>query len=99
MTAAAWHPSGMHHSTAPGDREAIEHTRDLVRTAFSERVAQGHSEAQALHLVAIDLALSLRDCALALERSDLWEGIGNGWVLELPQADSVRCEDRDGHHA
>lgn len=67
---------------SPGDDEAAEHLRDLVRAAYEERVGRGHDEVHALHLVAIERGLSLRDCARAVERTQLVEADDGGWRME-----------------
>ena len=74
----------MRSSTPPDDDRSLEHVRNLVRSEYAERVTRGHSDARALQHVAIDLGLSLEDCARAVERTDLLDVIGDGWVVGHP---------------
>lgn len=74
----------MRSSTPPDDDRSLEHVQNLVRSEYAERVTRGHSESRALQLVAIDLGLSLEDCARAVERTDLLDMIGDGWVVGHP---------------
>lgn len=69
-------------SNTPGDHESIEQKRELVRTEFARRIAQGHGDAPAIHRVAIDLGLSLSDCAETLGRPDLGHEGDIAWRLE-----------------
>lgn len=66
----------------PADHESIERAQELVRTEFARRVAQGHGDASSIHLVAIDLGLSLSDCAEAVGRPDLAQESDIAWRLE-----------------
>lgn len=66
----------------PADHESTERAHELVRTEFARRVAQGHGDAPSIHLVAIDLGLSLSDCAEAVGRPDLVQNGDISWSLE-----------------
>lgn len=67
---------------------AVAHAKELVRIEFAEQRALHSSEARALEIVAIELELSLADCAAVLGRKDLLGGLGKSWKIELPATNS-----------
>lgn len=62
----------------PGD--AIE----LIRSRYEQRRAAGADDRRALDQVAIELELSIEDCAVAVGREDLLTGPGGDWRIEWP---------------
>lgn len=64
------------------DRARIE---ECLRAEFATARGAHDSEARALESVAIDLRLSLTDCAVALGREDLLDGLGTSWTIGFPE--------------
>lgn len=84
MAGRAWHRKRMPTPSSSADHESIEHARGRVRAEFARRLEQGHNEASSIHLVAIDLQLSLSDCAEAVGHPDLVQHSDIAWRLEEP---------------
>lgn len=55
-----------------------------VRSRYDELRAICADDRRALDEVAIELELSIEDCAVAVGREDLLAGPGGGWRIEWP---------------
>lgn len=67
---------------------AVAHAKELVGIEFAKHRALNSSDARALEIVAIELELSLADCAAVIGREDLLGGLGKSWKIELPATNS-----------
>lgn len=94
-----WHGRGMPPPSSPGDHVTTAHLRDLVRAAYEEKIGRGHDEVDALHLVAIEQGLSLRDCARAVDRTHLVEADDGGWQMEWNESGRVSFAHGRSHDA
>lgn len=66
------------------DQDHLERVKQQIRDDFATRCTQGHSDARAIELVAIDLQLSLDECCATVGREDLAAELGHRWTLDLP---------------
>lgn len=57
---------------------------NLVQEEFDRFRSLHKNDEGALELVAIELELSLEDCATAIGREDLIEHLGTSWRIEFP---------------
>ncbi|NMA75819.1 MAG: hypothetical protein GX960_00915 [Actinomycetales bacterium] len=63
------------------ERAHLEQMAQRARAWFAVAREQGEDGAQALQSVAIELQLSLEDCAAAVGRTDLLDRLGTSWEL------------------
>lgn len=71
--------------TDPGDVTGADRVRALVREEFTRRRSRCGDDARALETTAIELDLSLEDCAAAIGREDLLGKLGASWRIEFPE--------------
>lgn len=69
---------------SPGKEGSADELAEVVREEFSKANAQYRDDARALEVVALELELSLDDCAAAIGREDLLARFGESWKIEFP---------------
>jgi hypothetical protein len=68
----------------PRQNPLADRGEDRIRKEFDRVRLRYRDDVRALEIVAIELDLSLEDCATAIAREDLIEHSGTPWRIEFP---------------
>lgn len=74
----------MQHLMIAHENSSMHQSENLVQEEFDRFRSLHKNDARALELVAIELELSLEDCATVIGREDLIEHLGTPWRIEFP---------------